>query len=150
MKTAIIALCALAFCAITCVDAIRPSDYLSAVLEQQNEGLLHSLTGLLQSEKPSKEHGAYALVKFIVKPSKAEGFIEAFEKSKDGAEKYDGYIGYYLVKTVDDNITYISWAAWKSIEDLADYLKSDDAREFIEYTQKEDIVTLISGVRPVA
>lgn len=50
----------------------------------------------------------------------------------------------------DDNITYISWAAWKSIEDLAEYLKSDDARELIEYTAKEDIVTLVSGVRPIA
>ena len=31
------------------------------------------------------------MCRFIVKPTKAKGFIEAFEKSKDGAEKYEGY-----------------------------------------------------------
>ena len=59
----------------------------------------------------------------------------------------------FLIKKIavqDDNITYITWAAWKSAEDLKEYLKSDDARKFIEYTLEEDIVTLVSGVRPIA
>ena len=49
----------------------------------------------------------------------------------------------------DDNITYIAWAAWESAEDLIDYIKSDAARKVIEYISKEDIVALISGVRPI-
>lgn len=82
-------------------------------------------------------------------PTKAKGFIEEVEAAKKAAEEFDGYITYNLVKTVDDNITYYGWAAWETVEDLVDYLKSGAAKKLIEYVAKEDIVTLITGVKPI-
>lgn len=57
--------------------------------------------------------------------------------------------GLKAIALQDDNITYYAWAEWESPKDLIDYLKSESARKLIEYTAKEDIVTLVSGVRPL-
>ena len=75
--------------------------------------------------------------------------MQVIEEAKEAAEKYDGYKAYYLSKTIDDNISYISFAAWESVGDLAHYLKSEDAEKVIKFTVDEDIVTLITGVRPL-
>lgn len=89
------------------------------------------------------------LCRYIVVPTKAKGFIAEVEEAKKAAEKFDGYITYNLVKTVDDNISYYGWAAWDSVEELVEYIKSDSAKKLIEYVSKEDIVTLITGVKPI-
>lgn len=45
--------------------------------------------------------------------------------------------------------SYYAWASWESAGDLVDYIKSDSAKKLIEYTEKEDIVALISAVKPL-
>ena len=55
----------------------------------------------------------------------------------------------WLLCEQDDNISYYGWAAWESVEDLVTYIKSDAAKKLIEFVAKEDIVTLITGVRPI-
>ena len=56
---------------------------------------------------------------------------------------------YWSFYVQDDNISYYGWAAWETVEDLVAYIKSDTAKKLIEYTAKEDIVTLLTGVKPI-
>lgn len=49
----------------------------------------------------------------------------------------------------DDNISYFNWYAFASKEDFLAFVTSDILKEVKEYIKKEDIVALISNVRPV-
>lgn len=144
MKTfAVLSILAVCLCAST--QALTTKDLLDYVVKQQDDAF-QTMTGTLS--KPS-EKGAYALIKYVVVPSKAKGFIELLEEAKKDASEFKGYKAYDLVKTLDDNISYIAWAAWETPEDLVEYIKSDASKKVIEYISKEDIVALISAVKPV-
>eukprot|EP00879_Flechtneria_rotunda_P016007 GHRR01016740.1.p1 GENE.GHRR01016740.1~~GHRR01016740.1.p1 ORF type:complete len:218 (+),score=47.55 GHRR01016740.1:405-1058(+) len=92
---------------------------------------------------------AHVKVMYIVPPSSRKEFLDAWHESAKGVEGEKGAHTYSLRKVFGDNSQYFSYAAWDSIKDFEDHMRSDHVKDLHKTLDKEGIIWKLYPLRKI-
>jgi quinol monooxygenase YgiN len=81
-----------------------------------------SLQHAANKGKTSKQQ-AHVIIRYTVPPSKQEALLDAWNKAEKGVEGEKGAHIYSLRKVLGDNMHYIAYGTWETMQDYEEHFK---------------------------
>ncbi|WIA15678.1 hypothetical protein OEZ85_002304 [Tetradesmus obliquus] len=87
---------------------------------------------------------AHVLIRYTVPPSKQEAFKDAWNEAEKGTEGEKGAHIYSLRKVLGDNMHFIAYGTWETMQDYEEHFKSGHVKQLRKALDEHDIIWQLS------
>jgi quinol monooxygenase YgiN len=92
---------------------------------------------------------AYMVMRYRIPPSLHDKFMDAWYKMEKDVAKEDNVKRYNLMKTMQDNVEFVTYGEWHCMADYMEHYHAKHTRDFLDFMAKNDLTWEIFPLKNV-